>query len=343
MNPKVQSSQPRWLRQLLLAAGIVAGLAMAAIIGMSGGGGEPEPSPGQQSAWDKIAPRLSTAEQASRQAVGKHAERVKSFFAQRKQAARAFAEDVFSLSGKWAFVKSNLPWSDPDGHNRFIRESFERHVLKADDIKDLIESAVREYVSELGGIENALLVAIRADLCESDLAPPDLLPVLGTDESFQRAYGEMAQRILPTVQLDMSVTAGREVASFVAADIAANISLRILTAVTARLGLSGGILGSGAALSIETLGVGLVAALLVDKVIDFAMHQAGYDPEGDIALKVGQALDQVEAMLLDGEPESGTLGCAVNSRSCTRRASGSVIRRSRNSFWKEVCNEESHR
>jgi len=38
------------------------------------------------------------------------------------------------------------------------------------------------------------------------------------------------------------------------------------------------------------------------------MHKAGYDPEGDVANKVCEALDKVEAMLLDGELESGTLG-----------------------------------
>src|SRR5207244_2127211 len=102
----------------------------------------------------------------------------------RKQAARAFATEVLSLSGKWAFVKSKLPWTDADGHNRFLRESFERLVFKGEDIKELIESAVRGYVSELEGIESAMLVDIRADLSEGELAPPELLPALGSDESF---------------------------------------------------------------------------------------------------------------------------------------------------------------
>ncbi|MGA8611150.1 MAG: hypothetical protein WB760_05445, partial [Xanthobacteraceae bacterium] len=207
-----------------------------------------------------------------------------------------------------SFVKAKLPWTDAEGHERFLRESFERLVFNGADIKELMESAVRGYVSELDGIENAMLVDIRADLSENDLAPPDLRPVLGSDESFQKAYAQMVERVLPVIQADMGVTAAREASSFIASDIAAQISLRILTAVTARLGLSGGILGSGAALSVETLGVGLVAAVLVDKLLDVVMHRAGYDPEGDIANKVCEALDKVEAMLLDGGPESGTVG-----------------------------------
>jgi len=304
MGVKLEGCDPRWRRQLLLAAAILAGLVIAGIIRGHWGGTDPV----RQAAWDKIAPRLSSAEQTSLQAGDKYAERVRSFFADRKLAARAFAEEVFSLSGKWAFVESKLPWAEADGHKRFLRESFERHLFKGKDIQDLIESAIRGYVSELEGIESAMLVDIRADLSEGELAPSDLLPALSSDESFQRAYAQMAERVLPVVQLYMGVTVAREVSSFIATDIASNISLRILTAVTARLGLSGGILGSGAALSVETLGVGLVAALLVDKLIDFVMHKAGYDPEGDVANKVCEALDKVEAMLLDGELESGTLG-----------------------------------
>jgi hypothetical protein len=304
MNGKPQGGQRRWLRQLLLAAGIIVGLSIMALIHMSWGGADPV----RQTAWEKIAPRLSSAEQTSLQAGDKYAGRVSAFFAERKRAARAFAEEALSLSGKWAFVKSKLPWTDADGHDRFIRQSFERLLFKGEDIKELIESTVRGYVSELEGIESAMLVDIRADLSEGDLGPPDLLPALRSDESFQKSYAQMAERVFPVVQLDMGVTVARELSSFMAADIAANVSVRILTAVTVRLGLSGGILGSGAVLSVETFGAGLVAALLVDKLIDVVMHQAGYDPEGDIAFKVCEALDKVEAMLLDGEPESGTLG-----------------------------------
>ena len=309
MKTSMQARQPRWRRQLLLAIAIVVTLTVIAILRMASGVSEqPQPAPVRHAAWEKIAPRLSRAERSSVQSGEKYAGRVKAFFSERKLAARAFAEEVLSMSGKFAFVKSKLPWTDGDGHNRYLRECFERHLFKGEDIKDLIESAVRGYVSELEGIQNALLVDIRADLSESDLAAPGLRPLLSSDASFRKAYAEMAQRVLPVIRSDMGVTVARETTSFIACDIAANVSLRILTAVTGRLGLSGGILGSGAALSVETLGVGLVAALLVDKLVDFVMHRAGYDPEGDIAKKVCEALDNVEGMILDGDPKNGAAG-----------------------------------
>jgi len=308
MNAKTVTGRSWRHQQLLLAIVILVTLAVIAIVRMMSGGGEPHTDPVRQAGWERITPRLVSAEQTSQQAGDKYAERVKSFFAERKQAARAFAEEVLSLSGKWAFVKAKLPWTDADGHKRFLRESFERMVFSDKDLKELIESAVRGYVSELEGIESILLVDIRADLSESDLAPPDLLPALDSDARFQSAYAQMAQRVLAVIEFDMGVTVAREVASFVVSDIAANISLRILAEVTAQLGLSGGILGSGAALSVETLGMGLLAGLLVDKLIDLVMHQAGYDPEGEVAVKVCEALDQVQALLLDGDAQSGTLG-----------------------------------
>src|SRR5260370_6336394 len=115
MVSNLKASQPHWRRRLLLAVGILAGLAVAAIIrGSWGGQSDPEPDPVHQAAWDKIAPRLSSAERASVHAGGKYGERVRAFFAERKQAAKPFAEEALSLSGKWAFVKSKLPWTDAD-------------------------------------------------------------------------------------------------------------------------------------------------------------------------------------------------------------------------------------
>jgi hypothetical protein len=309
MNQKIASRHSWWRRQLLLALGITVALTVIAILRMASGvSAQPQPDPERQAAWDKIAPRLSEAEKASADAGDKYAERVRAFFAERKLAARPFAESVLSFSGKWQFLKSKLPFADEKSHERFLREMFERHLFKADDVKDVIEHIVAEYASELQGIESEMLIAIRADLTDGDVAPPELRSALQSEESFQRAYDQTVELILPLISRDMNVTVGREVSSFVAADIAANISLRILTAVTARLGVSAGILGTGAALSVETLGVGLAAAFVADMGLDWIIHQAGYDPEGDVARKVCETLDKVQTLLLEGDPESATLG-----------------------------------
>lgn len=302
MIPTNERGQHRWRRQLWLAVGIVIGLSLVAIIHACWSSSDDTlPDPVRQAAWEKITPHLAAAEQNSASAADKYAKRVQEFFAERKKGARAFAEDVLSWSGKWSFLVSKMPWADEGDFDRFLRETFERHVFKEEDLSSLIKSAVEGYASELSGIENATLLAIRADLSDSELAQQEGLPALQSDEAFRQSYSAMMEKVLPVITTDAAVTAGREIASFVASDIAANIALELLAVVGTQLGIDGGILGTGAASTVATLGIGLVAGILADMALDWAMKEAGYDPAGDIAAKVCQSLDTVEHLLLSGD------------------------------------------
>jgi hypothetical protein len=302
MMENTLGSQPRWRRQLLLAIGIMVGLAVMAIIHANWStDDEPPPDPVRQAAWEKITPHLAAAEQNSASAADKYAKRVQEFFAERKKGARAFAEEALSWSGKWSFMMSKMPWAGEGDYNQFLRETFEQHVFKEEDLASLIKAAVGGYASELAGIENETLLAIRADLSDSDLARQEQLPALQSDDAFRRSYAAMMESVLPIVTKDAAVTAGREIASFVALDIATTIALDILATVGAQLGIEGGILGSGVASGAATLGIGLVAAILADMALDWVMKQAGYDPAGEIAAKVFQSLDTVETLLLNGD------------------------------------------
>ena len=71
-----------------------------------------------------------------------------------------------------------------------------------------------------------------------------------------------------------------------------------------RLGLSGGILGSGAAIGVETLGVGIVVGFVLDALLDRVLAACGHDPAGEIAQKVDEALDMFQGLLLDGDPQA---------------------------------------
>lgn len=305
MIPTKERGQRRWLRQVLLAVGIIAGLALMSIIRACWGGDDPV----RQAAWEeKVAPHLAAAEQTAINAVGKHAKRVQEFFAERKKGTRRFAEAVLSWTGKFHFMNSKMPWAAEDDYGKFLERSFEQHVFKEAELSDLIKAAVEGYASELMGIENETLLAIRADLSDSELANGDQLPALKSDEAFRAALAAMMERVLPVVTADVVVTAGRELTNFVASDVAANISLEILAAVSARLGVEGGILSSGVAAGAATLGIGLVAAILIDMTLDWVMKQAGYDPAAEISAQLCQTLDTVENLLLNGDPETGKGG-----------------------------------
>jgi len=258
-------------------------------------------NPARAQAWQKIEPRLARAEQTGAMIVERQLGTIRESFAQRKQGATAFAEDVLSLGGKWELIKSKI-FDEGEGHRRYLRERFEQHVFRGDDLRSAIEASVSGTLGELKGLENSLLTEIRADLADSALFAGNGAPGLQSEEAFRRAYEELAQTVMTTVARDLGVTVGREVVAWVASDIATQVVTRVGVAIATRLGVSGGILGAGAASGLATLGVGLGVGLLVDMSLDFILRQAGYDAARDVAAKVEQALDRLQEALIEGEP-----------------------------------------
>lgn len=123
----------------------------------------------RQEAWERIQPHIAGADKAIVQQVYANLTPVSEFFTEKKAGTREFAEAVLSLKGKWEFVRSQLPYADSDRHYRFLSEKFEECVFATDDLKRVVEVSIEGYVSEIRGIENQLLVTIRADLNKSDL------------------------------------------------------------------------------------------------------------------------------------------------------------------------------
>src|SRR5262249_42923118 len=69
--------------------------------------------------------------------------------------------------------------------------------------------------------------------------------------------------------------------------------LQAAKAAAADMGVSTGLLGSGAA----TLGVGMIIAIILDYVLDKIFKMAGYDPTAKIEALVIEAIDKLEASL----------------------------------------------
>jgi hypothetical protein len=286
-----------WFSSLMRTLGVACGLAAVAI----GYQFLPHYDPVRLEAWNKVEPRINQTNEETKTEAEKSTAKIQEFFASRKQNARAFATELLSLQGKWAFVKG---YFSQGSHEQYIEECFERNVFSTDELKSLIESSVSGYVSEIQGRENQLLVAIRADLEGSELAAPKYLPALGSEDQFRREYAVMLERVLPLLSKDMGITVTREIVSFVGSEIAATLLLEIGTSLATELGVSGGILGAGASSGAVTFGVGLIAGILVDMALDWVIRQAGYDPEGEIAVKVIASLDQLERTILEGDKKT---------------------------------------
>jgi hypothetical protein len=222
---------------------------------------------------------------------------VEQFFAERKLRAGDFAADVLSLSGKWEYVKGSLGAGD---HRKYLEESFSRHVFRPEELKAAVESAVGRYLSESEGREARLLLEIRADLADGELAAPEYLPALASESEFREQFDAVLQAVIPVVAADLGADVAKELASMLAMQIAGRIVSEIGATLATELGLSGGILGTGATSGTVTVGFSLAAAVLVDQATGWAARQAGYDPEGEVAARVVAALSDLERKILDG-------------------------------------------
>lgn len=260
--------------------------------------------PARLQAWEKIEPRLRGAEQRSAESSERQVQRVRDFFVERRGRTNAFAEDLLGWGGKWAFVKGKLTGDDGRGHREHMRRCFEQHIFHDTEVKELLESVVTAFLSELEGQENTLMVQIQADLTDQNLPALRGGTTPNDVEWFQSEYRKMADQVAPVLNRDLAVTAGREAGVWVGSDIATAITVRVGSAVAVRLGISGGILGSGAASGAVTLGIGVVVGILVDYLVDWIMRRAGYDPAAEVAREVSATLGRMEGLMVDGQPEA---------------------------------------
>jgi hypothetical protein len=255
-------------------------------------------------AWDKIVPRLDEADRLSRAAVDDRLAGLDDFFREHRDGVRPFAEAVLSLSGKWNYAKSKLPTAEDDAHLKFLDERFEKFVFSRDELRITIESVVAGYLSRLDGLEGQLLVEVRADLSEKAFAVPGAPRFDVSNDELRSRFARSLTVVSSDVARDVGVGVSLTTASVVGGEVAAVIAVRVATAVATRLGVSAGILGVGATSGWATFGIGLVAAVAVDFVIDKAARAAGYDPIETIAGRVKKVLDDVRTMLVDGDPEA---------------------------------------
>jgi hypothetical protein len=254
----------------------------------------------RQKAWEQVEPLLAQADQAGLAAITKRLAAIPAFVDERKQGAAAFAAALVGLKGKYELIKSKLRSNGADEYAQWIREQFAAFVFTGEELTQLVEGTVRSVLTDWQEIDNRLLIRIRADLSDGDLAD-SVLPPLQSDALFKARYDALSTELLPVLTRDLKLAAGREVASLVAGQLATSITLKVATAVAVRLGLSAGILSAGAASGVATFGIGMIACFVVDQVIGQVMKLAGYDPEEQVAGRVTESLDELARLITDGD------------------------------------------
>jgi hypothetical protein len=255
-------------------------------------------------AESKLAVAEKEFAEAAANLASKHLAAIDQFFDERKAGIRPFAESILSLGGKWKFVKGQVWKEDEQKHAEFLRAEFEKHVFSPTELSEVVKQVVAGYLAELQGLENEFLVKMRADLGESDPDVAAVIPALASQEAFNKDFAKLAATAMTLVAKDLESDVAREIASFIAGEIAAKLGLKVLAGIGAKLGVSGGILATGAASSLATFGVGLLAAILADLAIDKLLQAAGHDPVTKTAERVEQSLTGIRDSIQDGIPEA---------------------------------------
>lgn len=232
-------------------------------------------------AKERAGPRIDEADATSLAQVDTRLRVVEVFFDDAKGHAQAFAEDVLGWHSKFALIRGQ--------HEAFLAETFREQFFGPDELTQAMKSAVEAYVAELEAIDNRMLVEIRMDVADlpvatllSSMAEPDL----------QARYREGCGRIASVTGADLAVDAGRAVADVIVGSV--------VVMIAARMGTSAAVVGTGAATSWWTFGIGLLVGVIVDQIIATVWDWT-YDPRGQLATMMEEKIDEMRRLVLDGD------------------------------------------
>jgi hypothetical protein len=196
---------------------------------------------------------------------------------------------VLGWRSKWKFVRDKVPFSRGGRHAAFLREAFAKHLFTPEDLNTAVEQAVRGYGDAIAGVENQMLVRIRADLV--DLARADL-PEFSDQAELVAAYDIAMKRAVSHIGTDVTADVATLLVSLIAEEVLAQAAVR--------MGVSAGLLGAGAGTSWATFGAGLVVALIVDQLITWVWDWWS-DPRGDLAAELNIRLDELHDQIVEGD------------------------------------------
>jgi len=264
---------------LLLSLVAIIGITFAAIgifniaIGSKPYSGLWEPKRSRKEVQASCQQYVGEADRKATEAIAKRASEFSVFIQSRKAGAKPFSKDVVSYYGKWRAVKSYLPFTDGEGHKKYVTEKFAQHIFTTTDLASALKLACEGSVKDIESIENDLAVAVRKEVLGHSLAP-DEIPI--ATEEFKKAI----EKMMPASRWDATKTVGNLAVSEVASLVG--------TQVLVRLGVSTGILAAGAGNSWWSFG----AAFVIGVVVDVAWEWYD-DPAGDIEKEMIAALDKL--------------------------------------------------
>jgi hypothetical protein len=235
------------------------------------------------------APHLDSAKTETESIIEDCVVPVETFFLQSKKNTRPFAKVALGFGSKWRLIADRVPFTEGGRHELYIRDQFETSIFSAQQLEQVVTTAISEYLSEIRSIENQMLVSLRADISGF----PDTYPIAKLDDAQLRAKFDDA--ITSAI-----AAAGEEVQAEIGTQLISLIGGEVLTQVALRMGISAGILGVGAASGWATLGIGVVVGLIVDQIVSWVWDWWA-DPTGDLAANLDAKIDEVSTLICDGD------------------------------------------
>ena len=229
-------------------------------------------------------PHLAKADQECDRAIEEQLQALDAFFKESKGNTRGFADEALGWGSKRRLLQDALPFTRSDRHKEFIQRKFGETVFSREQLEASIRQVVKGYLARVRSIESKMLVDLRADAAD---IPGDSLLARLNDKRLQEGYDSALAKAIES--------AGGRLQEAIAGDIVSTIAGEVLAQVAIRMGVRAGFLGAGAAAGTVTLGVGLLAGLIVDHVWDWYS-----DPKANLAGEIDKKLDEVNRLLADG-------------------------------------------
>lgn len=267
-----------------------------------------------EQARKKVDGHLSESEGAMKKYADARVAGIRTFFDGAETGVPGFSESMLGWKSKWILIKEKAQfWKEEnEEHRAYIEEQFATHVFRAEDLDSRIRKAIEDFVSRDGeAVNNQFLTGVREDV-PIELIDPETTPERfeeRTRESIEQNFNISAEKVYGKVGAD----AAGFVASSIASAIATSVLVKVGTSVGARLGTSATILAAGAGSSYFTLGIGFLAAVVIDFVLGWAINYFT-DPEGDLTQTIRFELTKLERLIIEGAPATENEDAVVGLR-----------------------------
>jgi hypothetical protein len=280
-----------WIMFLIGTVGVVLGVVLREpIIELFKGKVAPKPPAiNLPPSPERVArPHLDQADRDCERFISEHLKVLDDFFVDAKKNVPVFAEDVLSYRSQWYLLKDHLPLTRGGEQDRFIRNSFEKHLFSVDRLAKGVETVVSSYLQQMRSVEGKMLVAIRMDVSGF---PETFLLASADQAGLETLFGEAVAQAKAQSKIEAGSDLSQEAISAIVGEV--------LTMVAIRLGVSGGIIGTATASAPVTLGVGLIVGLIIDQIVSWVWDWWA-DPRGELEKKLEKKLDEMHHLIRDG-------------------------------------------